>query len=98
MAFLAVAVGNDLVGTVCIFRQYFFVAFVAKFCPGFGQQVFVGGGMRNVASGTIPGFKQRMHITAFERFLKFLVAFQANLPFGAGFQFEFVRRICAGAK
>jgi len=83
---------NDRVNAFGFFRQYRLMAIDAK--PGdIGSQepVMVGcvGGM---ASGTFPGFKERMQIGSFECFLKRFMAFQAQLPLCAGLEFVTVLR------
>lgn len=98
MALGTIALADDTVAAARILRQYVFVAAEAQIGGFGGQQVFMGRRMRVVAGGTFAGFGQRMHRATFDGLAKRFVAFQANLAFGAGLEFERVGRVCPGGR
>lgn len=83
---------NNRVNAFGFFRQYRLVAIAAK--PGDigSQEPVVVGCVGDVASGTVPGFKERVQILPFERLLKRFMAIQAELSLCAGLEYVAVLR------
>jgi hypothetical protein len=91
-----VAFDDNTVRAARLFRQHVFMTAEAKISRIGAQHFFMGRGMRFVTGGTFSGFCQRVYGATFKRFLKRLVTFQTNFPFGTGLELEFADRINPG--
>jgi hypothetical protein len=92
MAFYAAALQDDFMDAKRLLRYHRFMAFIADFICIFRQKFAVGGGMRVMAAGTLPGFYRGMHKPLLDNVPEIFVAAETLVPSRTGLQLEFVLR------
>ena len=92
MTVLTLVFVNNLVNAFGFFRQHRLMAIAAKAGDIGRQEPVMVGCVGGMASGTVPGFKERVQISPFERLLKRFMAIQAELSLCAGLEFIAVLR------